>query len=375
MPQTLLIANKNATSKKNSFLEKVFIFILAVLLSIPIMYLIGYVLTFILLGSVIWEEILSFGFLSSKAGIIAFLVTALIFRPLYHNTLKFIAKDDIRSKIFIFVLILVAAGFAYLGKDRHFSKSADPKSICVDSFDNKQSIRFVGQGEIEGLECRQLTKGEVSFVKAIDLSIVPIEIKVSSLKELESLTLYKPDGSSNIFVGFSKGQSIRIYKTPGFNPMARGLLKPMSDEQFVTYYAEKKSELDQVLTSKLMADQVKAKKDLEDKSLDKKIKTQRESLENTAADVANLSTKKVYSVSVPVIVTYVEPATKKVAAPPVQKPATPLAKIVQASPAVVLQQNVTPQQNTLIARTNCIQPPHGFAPLPEGGRIAANECR
>ena len=50
-------------------------------------------------------------------------------------------------------------------------------------------------------------------------------------------------------------------------------------------------------------------------------------------------------------------------------------QVVQTTPAAALMQTARLQQNMLRDRKGCVQPPHGFAPLPEGGRIAANECQ
>ena len=70
-----------------------------------------------------------------------------------------------------------------------------------------------------------------------------------------------------------------------------------------------------------------------------------------------------------------ESAAQKAAAPLVQKQAPIPTQVVKATPTAALMQTARLQQNMLIDRKDCIQPPHGFAPLPEGGRIAANECQ
>ncbi len=198
------------------------------------------------------------------SGVVAFVIAALIARPIYVSLGRaFIWKLRTRDYVIFGICIILVIGSSYFDRNKFFAKGAGLKELCPALLrGEKPSIKMLGQGSDEGLRCIPLSKEEAALALSIDKSIFAKEITPKSLMELDALVPYDR-GAIAIYIGYAKGANPKIYDGPDFNPRALGVLKPITEDELIAYKSSERVKLLGLENGKRLEKEVAAKAALE----------------------------------------------------------------------------------------------------------------
>lgn len=190
------------------------------------------------------------------SGVLAFIIAALIARPIYTSIGRaFIWKLNARDYIIFGICILSVIVSSYFNRNKFFAKGAGSKELCPALLaQGLPTIKNLGSGADEGITCMPLTKKEASLALAIDGSKIPKEIITNSILELDALMPFNPNGSVAIYIGETWNSSHKLYDGPGFNPNKLGILSPITNEEFMLYKIKQKEKFKDVGAEKVNED-------------------------------------------------------------------------------------------------------------------------
>lgn len=173
------------------------------------------------------------------SGVVAFVVAALIARPIYVSLGRaFVWKLRTRDYVIFSICIVSIIASSYFDRNKFFAKGAPQKELCPALMvGDMPTVKGLGFGADEGINCIALTRKEAALAVAMDRSKIPKELQPRSLFELDALEPFSNTGAIAIYIGEAKGVDLKIYDGPGFNPRRLGILLPITEDQLIAYKA------------------------------------------------------------------------------------------------------------------------------------------